>query len=118
MSTATTCRRSRAGSGAAGISAMRSARIVKSRSNSRMTPILIVNTGSATFKWALFSDEGEQCIDGGSEEWGAEDALRRKAQIEDKLRSLPPCRAVGHRVVHGGSVFSQSIVIDDEARRE
>jgi acetate kinase len=83
-----------------------------------MTPILIVNTGSATFKWALFSDEDEHCIDGGTEEWGAEDALRRKAQIEDKLRSLPPCRAVGHRVVHGGTVFRQSVVIDDEARRE
>jgi acetate kinase len=83
-----------------------------------MTPILIVNTGSATFKWTLFSDEDEHFIDGGTEEWHAEDALRRKAQIEEKLRSLPPCRAVGHRVVHGGSVFTESIVIDDEARRE
>ena len=83
-----------------------------------MTPILIVNTGSSTFKWALFSDEDEHFIDGGTEEWGAEDALTRKAQIEEKLRSLPPCRAVGHRVVHGGSVFRESVVIDDETRHE
>ena len=83
-----------------------------------MTPILIVNTGSSTFKWALFSDEDECLIDSGTEEWAAENALTRKAQIEEKLRSLPPCRAVGHRVVHGGSVFRQSIVIDDQARHE
>lgn len=83
-----------------------------------MTPILIVNTGSSTFKWALFSDEDEHFIDGGTEEWAAEDALSRKTQMEEKLRSLPPCRAVGHRVVHGGSVFRQSIVIDDQARHE
>jgi acetate kinase len=83
-----------------------------------MTPILIVNTGSSTFKWALFSDEDEHYIDGGTEEWGAEDALTRKAQIEERLRALPPCRAVGHRVVHGGTVFDKSIVIDDAARHE
>jgi acetate kinase len=83
-----------------------------------MTPILIVNTGSSTFKWALFSDEGEQQIDGGTEEWAADDALNRKAQIEERLRALPPCRAVGHRVVHGGTVFRESVVIDDETRHE
>ena len=55
-----------------------------------MTPILIVNTGSSTFKWALFSDEDEHFIDGGTEEWAAEDALSRKTQMEEKLRSLPP----------------------------
>ena len=83
-----------------------------------MTPILIVNTGSSTFKWALFSDEDAHYIDGGTEEWSAEDALTRKTQIEEKLRSLPPCRAVGHRVVHGGSVFRDSVVIDDQTRHE
>ncbi len=83
-----------------------------------MTPILIVNTGSSTFKWALFSDEDQHYIDGGTEEWQAEDALTRKTQIEEKLRTLPPCRAVGHRVVHGGGVFRESVVIDDAARRE
>lgn len=83
-----------------------------------MTPILIVNTGSSTFKWALFSDEDDHYIDGGTEEWAAEDALTRKTQIEERLRALPPCRAVGHRVVHGGTVFRQSVVIDVETRHE
>src|SRR5262245_50144467 len=83
-----------------------------------MPHILIVNTGSSTFKWGLYAADDGHDIDRGSEEWAAEDALTRKTQIEEKLRTLPPCRAVGHRVVHGGTVFSESVVIDDETRRE
>lgn len=83
-----------------------------------MIPIVIVNTGSSTFKWTLFSDENDEQIDGGTEEWAADDALNRKAQIEERLRALPPCRAVGHRVVHGGTVFRESVVIDDRTRHE
>jgi acetate kinase len=83
-----------------------------------MTAILVVNTGSSTFKWALFSAPDERYLDGGTEEWSAEDALTRKSQIEEKLRTLPPCRAVGHRVVHGGAVFRDAVVIDDQTRHE
>lgn len=81
-------------------------------------PILIVNTGSATFKWALFAAEGERLLDSGSEEWNAEDALTRRAQIESRLTTLPACRAVGHRVVHGGNQFHETVLIDDETRHE
>ena len=80
-------------------------------------PVLILNTGSSTFKWALLSDD-EQFLGTGSEEWDAEDALTRKAQIEAKLRAIPPCRAVGHRIVHGGLAFEDSVVVDDTVRRE
>ena len=82
-------------------------------------PILIVNTGSSTFKWALFAEaDRAEPISHGGEEWSAEDALTRRHQIEATLKTLPPCRAVGHRVVHGGSVFRDSVLIDDDARRE
>jgi acetate kinase len=80
-------------------------------------PILILNTGSSTFKWALLTED-ERFLGTGSEEWDADDALTRKTQIETKLRSLPPVRAVGHRVVHGGTIFRDSIVVDDNARHE
>ncbi len=83
-----------------------------------MEPILIINTGSSTFKWALLSSDDERSLGGSTEEWSAEDALTRQAQIEEKLRTLPTCRAVGHRVVHGGSTFQDSVLIDDDARRE
>jgi len=79
-------------------------------------PILILNTGSATFKWALLSDD-ERFIGTGSETWAGSDALTRKTQIVAKLHSLPPCRAVGHRVVHGGTVFRDSILVDDDVRQ-
>ncbi len=80
-------------------------------------PVLILNTGSSTFKWALLSDD-ERFLGAGSEAWEADDALTRKAQIEAKLHSLPPCRAVGHRIVHGGTVFRDSVVVDDNVRHE
>lgn len=80
-------------------------------------PVLILNTGSSTFKWALLTDD-EQFVGTGTEEWQADDALTRKAQIEARLRGIPPCRAVGHRIVHGGLTFQDSVVIDDTVRRE
>jgi acetate kinase len=80
-------------------------------------PVLILNTGSSTFKWALLTDD-ERFVGTGSEEWQADDAQTRKTQIEAKLHSLPPCRAVGHRIVHGGTRFQDSVVIDDGVRRE
>ena len=80
-------------------------------------PVLILNTGSSTFKWALLSDD-ERFLGTGSEEWEAEDALTRKAQIEARLRAIPPCRAVGHRIVHGGLAFEDSVVVNDAVRRE
>lgn len=79
-------------------------------------PVLILNTGSATFKWALLSDD-ERFIGTGSETWAGSDALTRKTQIVAKLHSLPPCRAVGHRMVHGGTVFRDSILVDDGVRQ-
>jgi acetate kinase len=80
-------------------------------------PVLILNTGSSTFKWALLSDD-ERFVGTGVEEWAGPDSLTRKTQIAAKLHSLPPCRAVGHRMVHGGTVFCDSIVVDDDVRRE
>lgn len=80
-------------------------------------PILVLNTGSSTFKWALLTED-ERFLGAGSEEWTAEDALTRRTQIEAKLHLLPPCRAVGHRIVHGGVEFQDSVVIDDAVRRE
>lgn len=80
-------------------------------------PVLILNTGSSTFKWTLFSDDG-QFLGTGTEEWEAEDALTRKAQIDTRLRAIPPCKAVGHRIVHGGLAFEDSVVVDDAVRRE
>ena len=80
-------------------------------------PFLILNTGSSTFKWALLSED-ERFLGAGTESWEADDALTRKTQIESKLHALPPCRAVGHRIVHGGMVFQDSVVVDEAVRRE
>ena len=80
-------------------------------------PFLILNTGSSTFKWALLDGE-EKFVGTGTEEWAADDALSRKTQIEAKLGALPPCQAVGHRIVHGGAEFRDSVVVDDAVRQQ
>jgi len=85
--------------------------------NSAKSPVLVINTGSSTFKWTLFYDD-EQALSSGVEEWSAEDALTRKSQIDARLRGLPKCRAVGHRVVQGGQTFRDSTLINAEARHE
>lgn len=85
--------------------------------NTDARPLLVLNTGSSTFKWSLLSED-ERFVGAGSEEWTADDALTRRGQIEAKLHSLPPCRAVGHRIVHGGSQFQDSVVVDDDVRKE
>ena len=79
-------------------------------------PVLILNTGSSTFKWALLSDD-EKFVGTGSEAWEGADSLTRKTQIVARLHSLPPCRAVGHRVVHGGTEFRDSVLVDDGIRQ-
>jgi acetate kinase len=85
------------------------------KSDSR--PVLILNTGSSTFKWALLAED-ERFVGTGTETWDADDALTRRTQIEVKLHSLPPCRAVGHRLVHGGALFRDSVVIDEVVRHD
>ncbi len=85
--------------------------------NSDTRPVLVLNTGSSTFKWALLTAD-ERFLGAGSEEWSADDAMTRRTQIEAKLHSLPPCRAVGHRIVHGGARFQDAVVIDDDVRKE
>src|SRR5262245_52780799 len=80
--------------------------------------ILVVNAGSSSVKYRLF--EGDSAVAGGLVERigepgsGVPDhgtALHRIAGELD-LRSLK-LDAVGHRVVHGGTLFRSATVVDD-----
>jgi acetate kinase len=81
--------------------------------------ILVLNAGSSSLKYKLFEMEPfDVLIEGMVEEivpGGYPDAI---AQMEDALRaqgleSLSELDAIGHRVVHGGESFIESVVIDD-----
>jgi acetate kinase len=71
--------------------------------------ILVLNCGSSSVKYRLF--DGDRAVSGGQVErvTDYDSALHRAA---DDLARLP-LRAVGHRVVHGGTRFRSPTVIDD-----
>jgi acetate kinase len=104
-----------------------------------MNNILVINSGSSSIKFQLIDAETEQAIiEGAAEKLGLPDAFigfkyqGEKTELSladnpthtealntifaflkehDLLSSLA---AVGHRVVHGGEIFSQSTLIDDD----
>lgn len=106
--------------------------------------ILVLNCGSSSIKYKLFEMESKEVIaQGGIEKIGMKgsflkatlpddsklmlegEVLEHRAGIEYILgvllsekygciKSLDEIEAVGHRVVHGGEYFNESVLIDDE----
>lgn len=106
--------------------------------------ILVINCGSSSLKFQLINSESEQCIakglcerigidgsqitytpSGGEKELNVTpmpdhtEAIRLvlEALTNEKtgvVKSLDEIGAVGHRVVHGGEKFAQSVIIDNE----
>jgi acetate kinase len=76
--------------------------------------ILVLNAGSSTLKSSLISTDSEAPIASATTEWGSD----RAATVRDTLASLAAERdiaAVAHRVVHGGSRFTEPVIIDGSA---
>ena len=71
--------------------------------------VLVVNAGSATVKYALYS-EALECMLHGTEE-GADHAAMLPSVLQ-RMQSHDVV-AAGHRVVHGGEKFTVSVRIDD-----
>jgi acetate kinase len=65
--------------------------------------ILVVNSGSSSLKVSLFDDQAKECLRQGSD-------LRDFAREEVKV--------IGHRFVHGGSRFSEPVLIDKQVASE
>ena len=76
--------------------------------------VLVLNSGSSSVKYQLVdSDTGERLAGGMVEEVVDHAAALREvvAAVEDLDE---PVDAIGHRVVHGGDVFSAPTLVDDE----
>lgn len=73
--------------------------------------VLVVNAGSATVKYALFS-EALECLVRGVEEGAAHETLlaRALARVEADARGWE-IAAAGHRVVHGGDAYAFPVEI-------
>jgi acetate kinase len=91
--------------------------------------ILVINTGSSSLKYAVFSpgadgptrrDSGQ--VDGiGTNHPQAVDQNAALRMTADRLRAADPDwqpAAVGHRIVHGGTRFTAPIILDATARAE
>jgi len=88
-----------------------------------MTQIFVVNSGSSSIKYQLVDLSTEQPVLGGLVERVGEpgsDVPDHEAGLRRILRDLGTgheIAAVGHRVVHGGALFTEPTVITDEVER-
>lgn len=109
--------------------------------------VLVINCGSSSLKFQLIDSESESCLakglcerigiegsmityapEGGEKEKNVTpmpdhtEAIRLVLEALTNpgtgvVKSLDEIGAVGHRVVHGGEKFAQSVVIDDEVMK-
>jgi len=83
--------------------------------------VLVINSGSSSVKYQLVdSDTGER-LGGGAVEEVRDHASALREVVADVEQLDEPVEAIGHRVVHGGDVFSEPALVDDavvEAIRE
>jgi len=76
----------------------------------------VLNPGSATLKWTLFDTHGRVALQTGERTWHATDVEQRAVQIREALAGVSAVDAVGHRVVHGGTRFAESVVVGPDVR--
>jgi acetate kinase len=85
--------------------------------------ILVLNAGSSSLKFNLFEVTPDM-IEANSEQVLATGEVERVARMADALESVflkiggASVEAVGHRIVHGGDRFHESVIIDDEVEKE
>ncbi len=83
-----------------------------------MRPILVVNSGSSSLKFQVIDIDSKDSVVSGLIERVTDHSAAFEEMVEQlKSSGITPV-AVGHRVVHGGSKFSQPVVIDDRVINE
>lgn len=85
--------------------------------------ILVLNAGSSSLKFDLFECTPE-ASKSNSERVLAHGEVQRVASMTEALQTLfqrlggAVVEAVGHRIVHGGARFQESVIIDEEVEKE
>lgn len=85
--------------------------------------ILVLNAGSSSLKFNLFEGTPES-IETNSERVCAKGQVERVDGMADALKAVfrqidsASIDAVGHRVVHGGDRFHESVIVDAEVEKE
>ena len=71
--------------------------------------ILVVNAGSSSLKLRVLGPD--DAVDGAAD-LPAPRGVTDSRELEDAIRAMGPVDAVGHRIVHGGTVYSGPVRID------
>lgn len=81
-----------------------------------MTLAFVVNSGSSSIKWELLDAESGERMRGGIVERIGEHGVDHAAAMRSILNELGGVRpaVIGHRVVHGGSRFTEATLVTDE----
>lgn len=79
-----------------------------------MRRILVFNFGSSTLKWALLDATDESTVSEGCERL----CNAREEPVGAVLRRVLEFDAVGHRIVHGGILFRETVGVDARVRAE
>jgi len=77
-----------------------------------MKPVLVINSGSSSLKYQLIDVEAKTSLDSGL----IERVTDHRVAFEQMLSALsgPAPIAVGHRVVHGGSLFPSATIVNEK----
>jgi len=76
--------------------------------------VLVLNAGSSSVKYQLVDSDTGKRLAGGIVEEVVDHAAALRDVVAEVERFDRPVEAIGHRVVHGGDVFSEPTRIDDD----
>ncbi|HZF14296.1 MAG TPA: acetate/propionate family kinase [Thermoanaerobaculia bacterium] len=83
-----------------------------------MAYVLVLNAGSSSLKWSLLDAATERAEAQGEEPWkGGGEAARAALDRLRRLPAAPAAWAVGHRLVHGGRRFRDTVRLDEATRQ-
>ena len=80
-------------------------------------PVLALNVGSSSIKYAVWCDDEEAMFAGEYDRLAPADYTATHAKLFEEVQAKlegESLGAIGHRVVHGGSVYTKPVVITDE----
>jgi acetate kinase len=90
--------------------------------NADIRSVFVLNTGSSSIKYRIVDPVSGKALAGGALDRIGEpgsattDHAQALVEIRGRLGHIP-IDAVGHRIVHGGSLFTTPVLIDDEVER-
>ena len=76
--------------------------------------VLVLNAGSSSVKYQLVDSDTGEHLAGGIVEEVVDHAAALGDVVAEVERFGRPIEAIGHRVVHGGAVFTEPVRIDDD----